>query len=71
MYSVCKRLRKQEGVSKVLNKEICIIIKVIVQRTRSDRTAYAIRLDGVRNPIGRRSLHDDRSLSIKDEYVCY
>ena len=67
MYSVCKRLRKQEGVSKVLNKEICIIIKVIVQRTRSDRTAYAIRLDGgVRNPIGRRSLHDDRSLSIKD-----
>ena len=22
MYSVCKRLRKQEGVSKVLNKEI-------------------------------------------------
>lgn len=66
MYSACKRLRKQEGVSKVLNKEIWILIKVIVQRTQSDRTAYAIRSDGVRNPIGRRSLHDDRSLSIKE-----
>lgn len=71
MYSACKRLRKQEGVSKILNKEIRILIKVIVQRTRSNQTAYAIRSDGVRNPIGRRSLHDDRSLSIKDEYVCY
>ena len=70
MYSACKRLRKQEGVSKVLNKEIRILIKVIVQRTQSNQTAYAIRSDGVRNPIGRRSLHDDRSLSIKDEYVC-
>ena len=66
MYSACKRLRKQENVSKVLNKEIRILIKVIVQRTRSNRTAYAIRSDGVRNPIGRRSLHDDRSLSIKE-----
>ena len=66
MYSACKRLRKQEGVSKILNKEIRILIKVIVQRTRSNQTAYAIRSDGVRNPIGRRSLHDDRSLSIKD-----
>ena len=66
MYSACKRLRKQEGVSKILNKEIRILIKVIVQRTRSNRTAYAIRSGGVRNPIGRRSLHDDRSLSIKD-----
>ena len=59
MYSVCKRLRKQEGVSKVLNKEIGILKK-------SHRAAYAIQSDGVRNPIGRRSLHDDRSLSIKD-----
>ena len=48
MYSVCKRLRKQDGVSKVLNKEICIIIKVIVQRTQSDWTAYGIRSGGVR-----------------------
>lgn len=48
MYSACKRLRKQEGVSKVLNKEIRILIKVIVQRTRSDQTAYAIRSGGVR-----------------------
>ena len=39
--------------------------------TKSHRHPYGIRLDGVRNPIGRRSLHDDRSLSIKDEYVCY
>lgn len=48
MYSACKRLRKQEGVSKVLNKEIRILIKVIVQRTQSDWTAYGIRSGGVR-----------------------
>lgn len=66
MYSVCKRLRKQEGVSKILNKEIRILIKVIVQRTQSNRIAFAIRSGGVRNPIGRRSLHDDRLLSIKE-----
>lgn len=51
MYSACKRLRKQEGMSKVLNKEIRILIKVIVQRTRSDRTAYGIRSGGVRCPM--------------------
>lgn len=48
MYRACKRLRKQEGVSKVLNKEIWILIKVIVQRTQSNQTAYGIRSGGVR-----------------------
>ena len=65
MYSVCKRLRKQEGVSKVLNKEIWILIKVIVQRTRSNRTAYAIRSDGVRDPIGRRTESDRAAYGIR------
>ena len=50
----------------ILSVFLVFAVAFIVQRTRSDRTAYAIRLDGVRNPIGRRSLHDDRSLSIKD-----
>ena len=30
-------------------------LKVIVTRTESDRTANGIRLDGERNPIGRRT----------------
>ena len=32
--------------------------KVIVTRTESDRTANGIRLDGERNPIGRRTQSD-------------
>ena len=63
MYSVCKRLRKQEGVSKVLNKEIWILIKVIVQRTRSNRTAYGIRSGGVRCTM------TDRYQLMTDVYV--
>ena len=69
MYSACKRLRKQEGVSKILNKEIRILIKVIVQRTRSNQTAYAIRSDGVRNPIGRRSESDRAAFGIRSGSV--
>ena len=35
-----------------------MIAKVIVLRTPSDRTANAIRSDGERNPIGRRTESD-------------
>lgn len=33
-------------------------MQVIVHRTESDRAANAIRSDGVRNPIGRRTESD-------------
>lgn len=36
----------------------------IVHRTPSDRAADAIRLDGVRNLIGRRSLHDEKTSTL-------
>ena len=56
MYRVCKRLRTP------LYSE-CHPIGL---RSESDWVAYGIRLGGVRNPIGRRTVHDDGLLSIKD-----
>ena len=39
-------------------------MQVIVHRTQSDRTAYGIQSDGVRNPIGWRTESDQTAYAI-------
>ena len=47
---------------------------IIGRRTESDRTADGIQSDGGRNPIGRRTEHDDKTLAtikLCTHYIIY